>query len=90
MCIVPREADLFKVPESPGNLRPDIVVLNRTKNTATIVDVMIPFEMDETAYAEARKYQPLKTRLEEEGGYQRSLIHAFIVGTPGFVGILQQ
>jgi hypothetical protein len=51
---------------------------------------MIPFEMDETAYVEARKYQPLKTRLEEEGGYQRSLIHAFIVGTPGFVGILQQ
>jgi hypothetical protein len=29
---------------------------------------MIPFEMDETAYVEARKYQPLKTRLEEEGG----------------------
>ena len=43
-----------KIPESPGDLRPDVVVLNQSQNTATIVDVTIPFETDELAFEEAR------------------------------------
>ena len=74
-----------KIPGSPEDLRPDVVVLNWPENTATIVDVTIPFETDETAFVEARdekirKYQPLKNWLEEEGGYHTTSIHAFIVG----------
>jgi hypothetical protein len=77
-----------KIPESPGDLRPDVVVLNQSQNTATIVDVTIPFETDESAFEEARneklrKYQPLRTWLEEEHGYQNTSIHAFVVGALG-------
>jgi hypothetical protein len=31
-----------------------VVVLNQSQNTATIVDVTIPFETDESAFEEAR------------------------------------
>ena len=77
-----------KIPRSPGDLRPDVVVLNRSENTATIVDATIPFETDKTAFMEARneklrKCQPLKDWLKKERGYQTTSIHAFIVGAMG-------
>ena len=75
-----------KVLNSPYDLRPDLVVLNDEANSATIVDVTIPFEASPQAFTTAgeekiRKYAPLVEWLTEKG-YKTSSF-AFIVGALG-------
>ena len=75
-----------KVLNSPYDLRPDLVVLNDEANSATIVDVTIPFEASPLAFTTAgeeklRKYAPLVEWLTEKG-YKTSSF-AFIVGALG-------
>ena len=75
-----------KVLNSPYDLRPDLVVLNDEANSATIVDVTIPFEASPLAFTTAGeeklcKYAPLVEWLTEKG-YKTSSF-AFIVGALG-------
>ena len=87
---VPREAgDKFveqKIRDSAGDLRPDLVILNSERKTATIVDVTIPYEGEVASFEAARaeklrKYHPLKEWLIDQGF--TTSCHAFIVGALG-------
>ena len=62
-----------KLPESPGDLRPDLVVYDHERKRISIVDVTIPFEGEESSFAKAREekirtYTPLKEWLTERDG----------------------
>ena len=77
---------LQKIPDSPCDLRPDLVVLNNETNTAVIEDVTIPIEASPLSFTTAgdeklHKYAPLVEWLTEKG-YKVSS-HAFIVGALG-------
>ena len=72
-----------KVRNSPGDLRPVLVVLDNTSSTAIIVDVTILLESSPSAFQVARqekirKYTPLADWLTREG-YEVAT-HALIVG----------
>ena len=43
-----------KIKDSPSDLCPDLVVINKDENKATIVDVTIPFESSPEAFEIAR------------------------------------
>ena len=72
------------VPGCPG-LRPDVVVLNREKKKAYLVDVTCPNEQSENLVAARRrkieKYQSIKDLLTEQGF--DTTLDAFVVGTLG-------
>ena len=74
------------VPGYEQDLKPDLVIINKTTKEAYIVDVTMPFEGTE-AFAAARvakeqKYHHLKALLGSRG-FQRVEIDAFIVGALG-------
>ena len=76
-----------KVPESPGDLRPDIVIINRESKEAIIIDVTVPFESSPEALEIARnqklnKYSPLANWLSKERDLQ-STVEALVVGSLG-------
>ena len=76
-----------KIKDSPGDLRPDLVVLNDESSTAVIVDVTIPIETSPSSFDAAReeklrKYTPLAEWLTTQG-YTNVSTHAFIVGSLG-------
>ena len=76
-----------KIKDSPGDLRPDLVVLNDEYSTAVIVDVTIPIETSPSSFDAAReeklrKYTPLAEWLTTQG-YTNVSTHAFIVGSLG-------
>ena len=87
---VPREAGEKYVEQNirdaPGDLRPDLVILNQEKMVATIVDVTIPYEGEVNSFIAARaeklrKYHPLEEWLSAQGF--TVTLHAFIVGALG-------
>ena len=74
------------VPGDTMALRPDLVVLNREKSEAFVIDVAVPFE-GEVAFQDARqakedKYEYLKPLLRAKG-YRRVEVDGFIVGALG-------
>ena len=73
---VPREAgDKFieqKIRDSTGDLRPDLVILNSKRKTATIVDVTIPYEGEVTSFEAARAEKLRKYHPVVELKFQRS------------------
>lgn len=75
------------VPGMVEAVRPDLVVLNRAKSTATVVDVTCPFENGRDAFATAAatklaKYQAVEDHLRATG-YESVSINAFIIGPMG-------
>ena len=75
-----------KIKDSPGCLKPDLVILNQQEKRAYIVDVTIPFEGNQDAFSTAReekitKYSPLQDWLTTRG-YSEVAVH-FIVGSLG-------
>jgi len=76
-----------KIKDSPGCLKPDLVILKQEEKRAYIVDVTIPFEGSEDAFSVASqekidKYSPLQDWLTTKG-YSEVSIHAFIIGSLG-------
>ena len=61
-----------------NNLKPDMVVLNRTTKIVTVLDVAIPFDTEKTI----TKYAYFKTLLEEKG-YKKVTVEASIIGSLG-------
>ena len=74
------------VPEHGGPERPDLVVLDRGRKVATIVDVCCPFENGEGSFDEAREVKLRKYALVRASltnlGYETSL-ETVIVGALG-------
>ncbi len=75
---------------SPANLKPDIVVLNRSSRDATVVDVTCPYEGECDSFKKARaekeqKYAGLKEWMKDNN-YNSVTVHAFIVGSLGAWG----
>ncbi|XP_067143069.1 uncharacterized protein T26G10.4-like [Centruroides vittatus] len=75
-----------QVPGYPGNCRPDLVVLNSSPKTATVIDVATPFENGADAFSRARsekvnKYRELTEYLKSKG--YDTFTDAFIVGALG-------
>ncbi|XP_023232450.1 uncharacterized protein LOC111632285 [Centruroides sculpturatus] len=75
-----------RVPGYTGNCRPDIVIINQSPKTATIVDVATPFENGEDAFNNARKekvqkYADLAAYFRDQGF--DTFIDAFVVGALG-------
>ena len=77
-----------QIPEYSSDplLRPDLVVLDHSKKTATIVDVACPFENGNQAFLKTRdvkrtKYDSIKVNLESKG--YRVILDAFVVGSLG-------
>ena len=69
-----------KVSGSPGDLRPDIVIINRGENVA--VPFESPASFSEVRKCKIEKYTPLARWLEQEREL-RSSVHAFLVGSLG-------
>ncbi len=72
---------------SPANLKPDIVIVNRSSRDATVVDVTCPYEGECDSFKKARaekeqKYSSLKEWMEDNN-YNSVTVHAFIVGSLG-------
>ena len=74
------------IPEDTRGLKPDLVILNSTTKTATVVDVTIPFDTEQAMAAAKKeketKYAYLKQILEEKG-FTKVTIGAFVVGSLG-------
>ncbi|MDD9338888.1 MAG: hypothetical protein PV362_04365, partial [Providencia heimbachae] len=75
-----------RIPGYEGLERPDIVILDEGKNTATIIDVTVAFENRQNAFelvhkGKVEKYSHAAKHLEEKG--YRTEIKAFIVGSLG-------
>ena len=73
---------------SPTNLRPDIVVHDRTTKEAVVVDVMVPYESGQEALLKARrekeqKYEGLRVWMSGQGDYSTVSVHALVVGSLG-------
>ncbi len=52
---IPRENDIFvEQGFSPANLKPDIVIVNRSSRDATVVDVTRPYEGECDSFKKAR------------------------------------
>ena len=81
-------SDGVDIPEysSDSLLRPDLVVLDHSKKTATIVDAACPFENGNQAFLKTRdvkrtKYDSIKVNLESKG--YRVIFDAFVVESLG-------
>uniref|UniRef100_A0A914VYJ5 Reverse transcriptase domain-containing protein n=1 Tax=Plectus sambesii TaxID=2011161 RepID=A0A914VYJ5_9BILA len=75
-----------QVPGCNSTLRPDLVLINETEKTFTIVDVTVPFENRSAAFTaarveKARKYADI-TQHYADLGYDASC-NAFIIGSLG-------
>ncbi|XP_023225266.1 uncharacterized protein LOC111626188 [Centruroides sculpturatus] len=75
-----------QIPDFHSACRPDLVVLNNSPKTATIIDIATPFENGEDAFNRAReekvrKYEDLATHYRRQG--YDTYIDAFIVGALG-------
>ncbi len=73
---------------SSDNLRPDIVVHDRSSGEAVVVDVSCPYESAPDAFSKSRskkeqKYAGLKTWMLAQPQYKKVSVHAFIVGALG-------
>ena len=73
-----------KIPDSPGQLRPDLCLLRN--GTLTMVDVTIPYEGDADAFMKAKrekfsKYKDLVIWARQN--FSSVTFHTFIVGTLG-------
>ena len=76
-----------KIKDSPGCLRPDLVIWHKEEKAVSIVDVTIPFEGTEDAFEKVRdekvsKYQPLIEWLKTKG-YDNVFLQAFVLGSLG-------
>ncbi len=83
---IPRENnDIFvEQPFSPANLKPDIVIVNRSSRDATVVDITCPYEGECDSFKKARaekeqKYSSLNEWMKDN--YNSVTVHAFIVGS---------
>ena len=77
-----------KVPGSPGDLRPDLTIINSTSGEAIIVDVTIPFEAGPEAFDKARaekiqKYTPLTEWMQSQSNINSVSLYAFVIGSLG-------
>ena len=86
---IPRENNDIFVEQRflPANLKPDIVVLNRSSRDATVVDVTCPYEGECDSFKKARaekeqKYAGLKEWMKDNN-YNSVTVHAFIFGSLG-------
>lgn len=74
------------VPGDRSGLKPDLVVLNREKSEAYVVDVVVPFEGEDSfraaRQAKEDKYSVLKLVLREKG-YRKVEVDGFVVGALG-------
>ncbi|XP_023232410.1 uncharacterized protein LOC111632249 [Centruroides sculpturatus] len=87
-----------RVPDYEGNCRPDIVAIDEATKTATIVDVVVPFENGHEAFNNARqkkiqKYRPLTQHFRTKG--YDTFCDAFVIGSlgaydPGNIAVLQR
>jgi hypothetical protein len=74
------------IPGFDGSLRPDLVIIDETCKSVTIIDVTIPFENRYAAFQAARqdkqkKYAPLAEHYNSQG--YGVFLDAFIVGALG-------
>ena len=77
-----------EIPGDPERNKPDLVIVSPDNQTATIVDVTVPFEGEEDSLTKARelkedKYSSLRSWLLTEKGYQEVTVDAFVVGSLG-------
>ncbi|XP_023214312.1 uncharacterized protein LOC111617214 [Centruroides sculpturatus] len=87
-----------RIPGFEGNCRPDLMAINDNAKTATIIDVVIPFENGHNAFNSARdkkieKYTPLAQHFRNMG--YDTYCDAFVVGSlgaydPGNIAVLQR
>ncbi|XP_023231886.1 uncharacterized protein LOC111631807 [Centruroides sculpturatus] len=87
-----------RVPDYDDNCRPDLVAINDIAKTATIVDVVVPFENGHNAFNAARakkieKYSRLAQHYQAKG--YDTFCDAFVIGSlgaydPGNVAVLQR
>ena len=90
-AIPPSAGDRFveqTISGSPFDLRPDIICINASERTATIIDITVPFEWSPEALQAARdekerKYGPLAEWLKEEMNLTSVSMEALVVGARG-------
>ena len=77
-----------EIPGDPERNKPDLVIISPDNQTATIVDITVPFEGEEDSLTKAReskedKYSFLTSWLLAEKSYQEVTVDAFVVGSLG-------
>ena len=77
-----------KIPDSPGDMRPDLTIINKQTGQVTIIDVTVPFEKDGEAFNKARiekqqKYSPLVDWFKTQPYVKKVTLETFIIGALG-------
>ena len=79
-----------EIPGDPERNKPDLVIISPDNQTATIVNITMPFEGEEDSLTKPReskedKHSSLRSWLLAEKGYQEVTVNidAFVVGSLG-------
>ena len=74
-----------EIPGNPERNNPDLVIISPDNQTATVVDVTVPFEGEEDSLTKAResKEDKYSSWLLAEKGYQEVTVDVFVVGSLG-------